>query len=158
MSEATALPSVPQPQPKHFTTYVHVPGYYFSQKIIKDSAALTEISWENQALGIPNVTEGACAVYLNPIQIILVGGFAPTEPWNGSQTVILNKDSDAQPGPYLLTPRMGHSCAKLDSSSPLDKPRVIAIGGWNPQEILRSTEYLNEEQMMWEEGRNFRNI
>jgi len=142
-----------KPLGQHFSYNDNDTENFFSKQILRDSAILTENTWEHRALGIPNPAEGACAIQLSPVQFILIGGYTPSEPGSGFRTFIINKDTTSQPGPDLLTPRIAHSCAKLESSSPIERPRVIAIGGLNPQEMLSTTESLNEETMQWEDGR-----
>lgn len=136
----------------------HDTKQFLSSQAVKGSDILTEKSWERRPTEIPSPTDGACAIQLDPIQFMFIGGNTQLQKWRGTQTYIVNKDATVKDGPPLQTPRIDHSCAKLDSSYPGDKPRVIAIGGWNPQEMLSTTESLNEELMQWEDGRCFRQI
>lgn len=94
--------------------------------------------------------QGACAIQLKPYEFMLVGG--NTGVASGFQTNIINKEMIWRLGPGMSVPREGLSCAKLDSSSPLEKPRVIAIGGYSRLEMHKTTESLNAETEQWERG------
>ena len=139
----------PSPYPSDNFSVI-VSGGYNGSDWLDTVEIWNQNAWHLSSTVMPVAINLHCMVQINLTTVMIIGGYNTT---SLVETFIFNSENEIWvPGPSLQEERYGLACGRIKTTRNQPYFSIIAVGGNNIDENLRSVEILDEVDGNWREG------